>query len=462
MPHFYISATHKSSGKTTLSIGLAAALREHGHDIQTFKKGPDYIDPSWLRLASDRPCINLDFYTNPAEENKLLFQHHMQDATIGLIEGNKGLYDGMDIEGKDSNAAMAKLLDAPVIIVLNTQGTIRGVAPLLLGYQQFDKDLNIAGVILNRTGGSRHESKLQAVIENYSDITILGAIGNSELTNMQERHLGLITAQENQDAISLVHDLKKVVKQNIDLHKLEVIANKAQFIPLSKSLSYPSDGKFKGLTIGLFRSSAFGFYYCQDIEVFKRAGVEIIEIDAENTQHLPNVDGIFIGGGFPETHLVLLESNTTLRSEIKQAIENGLACYAECGGLMYLTDKIHWKSQTGIMCNVISAETNMHPTTKGRGYIHLKANSNHPWDAQNTSKLIKAHEFHYSSLEGLSKNTKFAYEIKRGTGITGQQDGIVYKNCLANYAHLRDTQDNHWINNFLQFVYKIKQTTTIN
>ncbi len=459
MPHFYISATHKSSGKTTLSIGLAAALNDKGHKIQTFKKGPDYIDPSWLQLASNKPCITLDFYTNPRLENRLLFNHYMDDASIGLIEGNKGLFDGMDLHGKDSNAAMAKLLDAPVILVLNTQGTIRGVAPLLIGYQQFDKDINIAGVILNRTGGTRHESKLVAVVEQYTDIKVLGALPNSNLSNMQERHLGLITAQENKNAKILINQLKEAVNNGIDLKQIEVIADKAKITKSSYKLSYPSHNNFKGLTIGILQSATFGFYYAQDLQVFKDSGVKIQFIDAEVDTKLPKINALFIGGGFPETHLKQLEDNEPLRSDIKKHITDGLPCYAECGGLMYLTKQIHWQGLSSKMCGVIPANTHMHSKPQGRGYIHLQANSNHPWGMNNQAKTIKAHEFHYSSLVGLSKSTQFAYQMKRGTGIENNQDGIIIKNCLANYAHLRDHQDNHWINYFLTFVKKINLST---
>ena len=397
MAHLYIYATHKSSGKTTLSIGLAAALRSAGEKVQTFKKGPDYIDPSWLKLASSRPCINLDFYTNSMEENFQLFDYYMQSATIGLIEGNKGLYDGMDINGKDCNAALAKALKSPVILVINTQGTIRGVAPLLLGYQQFDPEVNIQGVILNNVGGSRHESKLCSVLEEYTDIKVIGAIHKSNLRSMSERHLGLITADENQDARLLVQKLADSVRDSIDLHSITQIANTTDYLPQQQTLSYPSDHHFTSLKIGIFKSSAFGFYYDQDIEVFKRSGCQLIPVNPLSDASLPDIDALFIGGGFPETHLQPLASNIHFRKKVKDAITAGLPCYAECGGLMYLTRSIRWKEQKEAMCDVIPADTIMHNHPQGRGYIHLRSMKNHPWGlAENT--LIKAHEFHFSSF----------------------------------------------------------------
>ena len=180
MSRILISAAHKSSGKTTVSIGLCAALKQRGLIVQSFKKGPDYIDPYWLAQATGRDCYNLDFYTMEREEILSLMQSKSQDADIALIEGNKGLYDGLDLDGSNSNAALATLTSTPVILVLNARGMTRGIAPLILGYQAFDKDVAIKGVILNRLGGSRHESKLRNVIEHYTDVEVVGAIHNDE------------------------------------------------------------------------------------------------------------------------------------------------------------------------------------------------------------------------------------------------------------------------------------------
>ena len=200
MNRLLISAAHKSSGKTTISIGLAQALSARGQKVQTFKKGPDYIDPMWLSAATGRACRNLDFYLMQAEEIRNLFAQHAQDADLSIVEGNKGLYDGLELDGSNSNAALAKLLGMPVVLVLDTRGVIRGVAPLLLGYQAFDPHVKIAGVILNHVGGSRHEAKLRAVVEHYTDIPVLGMVQHNKALNIDERHLGLLPANEAQKA----------------------------------------------------------------------------------------------------------------------------------------------------------------------------------------------------------------------------------------------------------------------
>ena len=190
IPRVLISAAHKSSGKTTLSLGLAAALRARGSRVQTYKKGPDYIDPLWLGVASGRDCHNLDFYLMSREEIAATLVQHSADADISLIEGNKGLYDGLDLDGSNSNAALARRLDMPVLLVIDARGMTRGIAPLILGYQAFDREVRIGGVILNQLGGARHESKLRAVIEHYTEVPVLGAVQHDARLAVVERHLG--------------------------------------------------------------------------------------------------------------------------------------------------------------------------------------------------------------------------------------------------------------------------------
>jgi dethiobiotin synthetase len=207
MPHLFISAAHKSSGKTTVSIGLCAALRARGRVVQPFKKGPDYIDPLWLSQAAGRPCFNLDFYTMARAEIEQTFRERMHGAQLGLVEGNKGLYDGLDLDGSNSNAALAALLGAPVVLVLDTRGMTRGVAPLLLGYQAFDPQIRIAGVILNHVGGARHEGKLRQVIEHYTDVRVVGAVARSRELEIVERHLGLMPSNESREAAQQIERL---------------------------------------------------------------------------------------------------------------------------------------------------------------------------------------------------------------------------------------------------------------
>jgi cobyrinic acid a,c-diamide synthase len=228
MPHLYISAAHKSSGKTTLSIALCAALRESGDVVQPFKKGPDYIDPLWLGQAAGRSCYNLDFYTMQRAEITDLFASKMQGADIGLIEGNKGLYDGLALDGSNSNAALAVLLDSPVVLVLDSQGMTRGIAPLILGYQAFDPALRIQGVILNKVGGGRHEAKLRAVIEHYTDVPVVGSVHRSEELRIDERHLGLVPSNELGGSRAQIQRMAALIRDQVDVEAIRELAQTIQ------------------------------------------------------------------------------------------------------------------------------------------------------------------------------------------------------------------------------------------
>lgn len=455
MSRIFISAAHKSSGKTTISIGLCAALSSREKHVQPFKKGPDYIDPMWLSLAAGQPCHNLDFYTMGNEEIAENFSRYAAGADLSLVEGNKGLYDGLDLDGSNSNAALAKLLGTPVILVIDARGMTRGIAPLILGYQQFDNAVNIAGVILNQLGGHRHENKLRTVIEHYTNVPVIGAVQRDTQLEIIERHLGLIPSNESDAAKTKVRQLGDAIADQVDLDALERIADTASPLPVQSSA--PTTKATPDIRIGIARDAAFGFYYPDDLEALEAGGAELVFFDTLHDNQLPQVDGLFIGGGFPETRMPLLEKNRLLRSSIQQAIENGLPCYAECGGLMYLSRSITWQGQTHQMVGILPGDVVMHARPQGRGYIRLKATANTPWPVNDDpSQVICGHEFHYSALENLPDNLEYAFDVQRGTGIDGKHDGIVYKNLLANYSHLRNTRQSPWIRGYLDHVRKCK------
>jgi cobyrinic acid a,c-diamide synthase len=449
MGHLFISAAHKSSGKTTLSIGLCAAFRARGLTVQPFKKGPDYIDPMWLSRAAGRPCYNLDFHTQSAEEILTTFGHHSQQAELSIVEGNKGLYDGLDLDGSNSNAALATQLGSPVILVIDAQGMTRGIAPLILGYQAFAPEINIAGVILNQLGGSRHESKLRAVIEHYTDVPVVGAVHRDATLNIQERHLGLIPSNEAQEVERQISQLAEVIASQVDLTALQATADTAS-IPAFSALERCAE-THPALRIGIARDAAFGFYYQDDLDAFAAAGVELVPFDTLQDSQLPQVDGLFIGGGFPETQMQALEANQSLRQEIRQAIDAGLPVYAECGGMMYLSRSLSWQGKQHEMVGALPADTVMHPRPQGRGYVRLQESELSPWPGK-ASQTLQAHEFHYSALQGLAKDTRFAYDVLRGTGIDGKHDGIVLRNVLASYCHMRQVKNNPWVTRFVEFV----------
>jgi cobyrinic acid a,c-diamide synthase len=449
MNRLFISAAHKSSGKTTVCIGLCAALRARGEIVQPFKKGPDYIDPLWLGLAAGRPCYNLDAYLMGADEIRAQVARAMRGASIGIVEGNKGLYDGLDLDGANSNAAMAALLGTPVVLVIDARGMTRGIAPLILGYQAFDRNIRIAGVILNQLGGARHEAKLRAVIEHYTGVPVLGAVQHDQHMAIAERHLGLVPSNEAEGARRRIGEIAARIAAQVDLDALRAVAGQAA--PLAAAgAAAPAPGGAP-VRIGIARDAAFGFYYPGDLDALRSAGAELVSFDALHAARLPEMDGLFIGGGFPETHMAELAANAGLRGELRNAIEGGMPAYAECGGLMYLSRGIEWQGRRAPMAGVIPADIVMHRRPVGRGYVHLRETGRGPWPPA-PSPLVRAHEFHYSSVENLAPGTAFAYAVERGHGIDGRHDGIVHKNLLASFAHLRDVAGNPWAGRFVAFV----------
>ena len=498
MNRMLISAAHKSSGKTMVSIGLCAALAARGHVVQPFKKGPDYIDPMWLSQAAGHACFNLDLYLMEQDDVVATFARHSRE--VNIVEGNKGLYDGLALDGSNSNAALAKLLDLPVILVIDARGMTRGIAPLILGYQAFDRDINIAGVILNNLGGRRHESKLRQVIEHYTDVPVVGAIQHDERLSIVERHLGLMPSNESHVATSKIRQIGEAIAEQVDLDKLLALSQKEPLaIPQSAPLPNPDETtshstrlandasqvagylpqagegaivnniiQFPAVVsplpcgekvkIAIARDRSFGFYYADDLEALEAAGAELVSFDALRDAHLPEVDALYIGGGFPETCATELEANVSLRGEIKQAIENGMPAYAECGGLMYLSRGIEYQGRSFEMVGAIPGDVKMHDKPIGRGYVHLKEDGAHPWPRPDTpAKHIKAHEFHYSSLENLPPDSRFAYHVERGYGIDGERDGLILHNLLASYTHLRTIGSCYWATRFVAFVRRCKE-----
>jgi cobyrinic acid a,c-diamide synthase len=364
------------------------------------------------------------------------------------------------LDGSNSNAALAKLLDLPVMLVIDARGMTRGIAPLILGYQAFDKDIRIAGIILNNLGGKRHEAKLRAVIEHYTDVPVVGAIQHDERLSIVERHLGLMPSNESHVATSKIKQIGEAIAEQVDLDMLLALTQKEPLvIPHKADVSpLPCGEKVK---IAIARDRSFGFYYADDLEALEAAGAELVPFDALRDTQLPEADGLYIGGGFPETCATELEANVSLRNQIKQAIDNGMPAYAECGGLMYLSRSIAFEGRTFEMVGAIPGDVKMHPKPIGRGYVHLKEDENHPWPRPDTpAKQIKAHEFHYSSLENLPPDSRFAYHVERGYGIDGDRDGLILHNLLASYTHLRTIGSCYWATRFVAFVRRCKEQQT--
>jgi cobyrinic acid a,c-diamide synthase len=459
MQRLLVSAAHKSSGKTTLAIGLAAALRAQGLAVQPYKKGPDYIDPLWLALAAGRLCFNLDPHLQTPDALARTFDAALPGADLALVEGNKGLHDGLALDGSNSNAALARQLGLPVLLVLDTRGMTRGIAPLILGYQAFDPAVRIGGVILNRVGGARHEAKLRAVVEHYTAVPVLGAVAEDPALGLAERHLGLPTCAEVGDAAERVQALGRIVAAQVDLARVREIAASAG--PWAgPDATVPARPLPVGprLRIGIARDRAFGFYYPDDLAALQAGGADLVFIDTLHDQRLPALDGLFIGGGFPETAMAALEANAALRMALRQAIEAGLPTYAECGGLMYLSRSISWQGRRAAMVGVIPGDSVMLPRPVGRGYVQLQATEHMPWPSPGADAgTARGHEFHHSSLENLPPGQRYAWRVQRGHGIDGRHDGLLLHNLLASYSHLRSGAGSDWVPRFMAHVRACRQ-----
>ncbi|MEZ5784938.1 MAG: cobyrinate a,c-diamide synthase [Xanthobacteraceae bacterium] len=452
MSRLFISAARKSSGKTTVSLGLCAALRGRGHAVQPFKKGPDFIDPLWLTAAAGKPCRNLDRHLMSEQEILSLYGEHAHSADICVIEGNKGLFDGLSNDGHDSSAALARLLAAPVVLVIDAEGITRGIAPLVIGYRAFERDVGIAGVILNKVANSRHETKLRSAIESYTDLPVLGAIHRSPDIQISERHLGLIPANEASESQAQIATIAAAIDAQVDIDRLIAIARAA---PAARVMPRPIPSSVPGprLRVGVAQDAAFGFYYHDDLESLSAHGFDPIFFDTLKDRRLPpKLDGLFIGGGFPETHMDGIQANFELRAEIRAAVASGLPVYAECGGLMYLSRSISWQGRRCAMVGAIEADAVMHGRPKGKGYVMLEETEHAPWPAAGARGPIAAHEFHFAALENLPGNARFAYRMLRGEGITGRHDGIVTANTLASFSHRRGVGLDPWPARFAAFM----------
>jgi cobyrinic acid a,c-diamide synthase len=591
-----ISSPQGHSGKTTVTLGLCHAFKRRGLSIQPFKKGPDYIDPSWLTVATGRSCRNLDPFLIPKERLIQTFCEASRGVDLAIVEGAMGLYDGLDSHG--TTAEVARLLGIPILLVVNAARMTTSIAAMVSGYQQFQKDVRIAGVILNYVSGKRHEKKLREAVEQYCGIPVVGSLPRDPGFHITERHLGLIPSVESGEAESLIEEIGAGLEPCFELDAILEVAhshrtpmplptletvkklvlsrhpgenrgpgqsvktretldsgfrrnddkkNESNFFhsfsplkgeekrnappsegkgrssyPLSQEKRrsiYPLEGKKRGncypperekgspysppegkeknnhpptakeqrnnhplpereqrnnhpplqregkggggvrlgrsrnVKIGVLRDRAFNFYYPENLEALSREGAELLLIDSLRDR-LPKVDGIYIGGGFPEFSLKELEANRGLRKEIASAVERGLPVYAECGGLMYLCRGITWQGRPYEMVGTLPAWVELSERPQGHGYVVVKVTGKNPWFS--VGQTLRGHEFHHSSLLD-PKGLRFAYLIKKGRGIKGKRDGVVYKNLFASYVHLHASGTPGWARSFVSLALAEKQ-----
>ncbi len=430
VPRLYISAIKKTSGKTTIAIAINRILKDMGFKVQPYKKGPDFIDPMWHSVAAHRSGRNLDFFLMGKSMIKTHFLKTSSDADIAVIEGNHGLFDDINIYGGSDNASLAKLLKAPVILIMDVKEVGRTAVALIKGCMEFDRELQIAGVILNRVQNNRQKKKLMDAINAYLSIPIVGAIPEKENMAILQRHLGLSSTMTQEEKEKRIKEIASTIKPFLDMKSIINIADKAGRVTATVNTE-ETEKEHLNLRIGVAFDEAFNFYYPENMETLKESGCEIVHFSPLKDGSLPDVDAIYIGGGFPEIFAEELQENSSMRKQLKEFIERGGSVYAECGGLIYLTKSITFKSKTSSMVGAIDATVEFTTKPVGHGYTILEPSETVHW-LKNTP-AIKAHEFHHAKLTIEKK--RCAFNILRGFGVDGECDGVVEKNTIAAFSH---------------------------
>ncbi len=436
------------SGKSVVAVGITAALARRGRKVVPFKKGPDYIDAGWLQLAAGRRCYNLDPFLMTQEAIRRSFGNHSRDAELVVVEGNRGLYDGVDAQGGYSTAELAVTLDLPVVLVVNCTKTTRTVAAMILGCQQFDTRLDIKGVVLNQIATERQRNLVTESVEHYTSIPVLGAIPRLKRDIFPMRHLGMIPHQEYTDSPEALDFLADLIAANVDLERLEAIMGTVS-APVVKDQEKAEAAVLPQVKIGVLQDAAFQFYYSENLEALEKSGARLIYINAMSARNLPEIDGLYIGGGFPETSARELAANNSFRQSIKKAAQNGLPIYAECGGLIYLGDSIVLDGEEFPLVGIFPVRFGMSAKPQAHGYTIFHVEKENPFYRPGAE--IKGHEFRYSTiLDWQGKADQLVLEMIRGQGFSNGRDGLTYNNVLALYTHIHAQGTPEWAENFVR------------
>jgi cobyrinic acid a,c-diamide synthase len=525
IPRIVVSALRGGSGKTILSLSLIALWHKKGIKSIPFKKGPDFIDAGWLAKASGSPCYNLDLFMMSPEQVLQSFISHTCMSTkdpqnpplppsfakggdtplnplliegkipplkkgdaggfckqIAIIEGNRGLFDGVDHKGTYSTAELAKLLKAPVIMIIDCTKATNTIAAMVLGIQKMDTKVSIKGIVLNNIATGRQESLIRKSIWEKCKLPVLGAIPRLKKDPFPERHMGLTPFHEHKEIRKSINTVIEIGEKYLDIESIWKIAKKA--VPLSPPSPSRGEGKGGGerssLKIGVIKDSAFQFYYPENFEELEKLGAKLINISALQAKQLPDIDLLYIGGGFPETHAIALANNTVFKNSLRRAVENGLPVYAECGGLMYLGKSITLKNKSYPMAGVLPITFSLEKKPQAHGYTILEVKKTNPYFTKNS--VLKGHEFHYSRVldiekhknlpsprfdkggmvmtrrGGFSEQIYMAFKVHRGEGIKDGMDGICYKNVLATYTHLHALGTTEWASGLINRAREFKKS----
>jgi cobyrinic acid a,c-diamide synthase len=454
VPGVVVAGLRGGSGKTIISLGIAAAWKRKHIRISPFKKGPDYIDAGWLSLAAGRPCYNLDTFLCSPEVVRKSFLWHSQNSDMALVEGNRGLYDGIDTDGSTSTAELAKLLNLPVLLVLDCTKSTRTMAALVMGCQQFDPEVRIIGVILNQVAGKRHLGKVRANIEQFCNIPVFGAIPKLHSDDFPERHMGLVTSAEHRSSVQALDAVCEMAIEHVDLDRLHgaVIRDcqaagiiNANDTAVSQPITpfVPVSHSGHKVTVGVIKDSAFQFYYPDNLEALENLGAQIEFISPLKHERLPRVDALYMGGGFPETHAPQLTENRSFRDHLKQLAFKGLPIYAECGGLIFLGESICLGGREYAMSGIFPIWFGLSLKPQGHGYTRVKVVNKNPFFS--VGEVLKGHEFRYSKILKIEyQEPDMAFAMERGKGILDKKDGFHKLNTFGTYTHIHALGSVSW------------------
>ena len=433
LPRLVIAGTSSGVGKTTVTLAILAALKARGRQVQPFKAGPDFIDPGHHAAATGRPSRNLDGWMLGEAVNRDIFTRAAVDADISIVEGMMGLFDGSSpVNEIGSTAELAKQLDAPVLLVIDGSAMARSAAAMVSGYAKFDPALRVAGVLFNRVGSDGHYKLLKAAVEQETNVVAVGYLRPDPAVTISDRHLGLVTAME-QGTGELYGRLANAAEETIDLDRIEALARSCREWPTA--LPQPVARRdARMVRIGVAQDLAFCFYYPDNLELLEAEGAELVRFSPMNDQVLPDVDMLYLGGGYPELHGERLAGNIAMRMAIRQFAEQGGTIYAECGGMMYLTQAIRdFAGTSHEMVGLFSAEAVMKKPGLTLGYRTMELSHDCILGAAGTT--ARGHEFHYSLLvpSGL---LDYACVLRDAGGFPKGQDGLSIGNVVGLYTHV--------------------------
>jgi len=437
------------SGKSVVSVGLTAYLAKKGDNVVPFKKGPDYIDAGWMALAAGKDCYNLDPYLMSEEAIHSSFLKNSHGADMVIVEGNRGLYDGVNASGGYSTAELAISLKLPVLLVVNCTKTTRTIAALVLGCKMLDERIDIRGVILNQIATTRQRDIITKAVEDITKIPVLGVIPRMKKDIFPMRHLGMVPHQEYQGSDAAISLLAETVDQSLNIVGIKDVMGEISLPRENIDVQAKSFVSHAKVRIGVIQDTAFQFYYAENLEALRNEGAELVAVNALEDEGLPDLDGLYIGGGFPETSAKELAANSSFRESVKQAAEKGLPIYAECGGLIYLGESILIDGEEYPLVGIFPVRFGMSVKPQAHGYTIFKVDKENPFYDIGTT--VKGHEFRYSTvLEWGGNEQDLVLKMNRGKGFANQRDGLCYKNVLALYTHVHSSGTPEWAHGVAQ------------